>query len=74
VHIRKERFLAHKKSKLQPQGDGQFQILEIINDNDNTYKVDLLGKYGVSSTFNVSNLSMFDVDDDLKLNPIEEKG
>jgi len=59
---------------LQPQGDGQFQILEIINDNDNTYKVDLLGKYGVSSTFNVSNLSMFDVDDDLKLNPIEEKG
>jgi len=74
VHIRKERFLAHKKSKFQPQGDGQFQILEIINDNDNTYKVDLLGKYGVSSTFNVSNLSMFDVDDDLKLNPIEEKG
>jgi hypothetical protein len=59
---------------LQPQGDGQFQILEIINDNDNTYKVDLPGKYGVSFTFNVSNLSMFDVDDDLKLNPIEEKG
>ena len=74
MHIRKERFLAHKKSKLQPQGDGQFQILEIINDNDNTYKVDLPGKYGVSSTFNVSNLSMFDVDDDLKLNLIEEKG
>jgi len=59
---------------LQPQEDGQFQILEIINYNDNTYKVNLLGKYGVSTTFNVFNLSLFDVDDDLKLNHIEEKG
>jgi hypothetical protein len=39
-----------------------------------TIPTNLLGKYGVSATFNVSNLSLFDVNDDLKLNPIEEKG
>jgi len=55
VHMRKERFSAHRKLKLQPQGDGPFQILERINDN--AYKVDLPGEYGVSATFNGS-LSM----------------
>jgi len=41
VHMCNERFPAHRKSKLQPRGDGSFQILEKINDN--AYKVDLLG-------------------------------
>ena len=70
--MRKERFPAHRKSKLQPQGDGPFQILERINDN--AYKVDLPGKYGVSATFNVSDLTMFDVSDDSRSNPFEERG
>ncbi|KAL3566434.1 hypothetical protein D5086_031849 [Populus alba] len=72
VHMRKERFPAHRKSKLQPRGDGPFQILERINDN--AYKVDLPGEYGVSATFNVSDLTLFDVGDDSRLNPFEERG
>jgi hypothetical protein len=72
VHMRKERFLAHRKSKLQPRGDEQFQILERINDN--AYKVNLPGKYGVSATFNVSDLTLFDVGDDSRSNSFEERG
>jgi hypothetical protein len=72
VHMCNERFPAHRKSKLQPRGDGSFQILEKINDN--AYKVDLLGEYGVSVTFNVSDFTLFDVSDDSRLNPFEEKG
>ena len=45
-----------------PRRYGPFQILEIINDN--AYEVDLLGKYDVS----VSNIFLFDVDDDLRSN------
>jgi hypothetical protein len=45
VHMRKERFPAHRKTKLHPRGDGPFQILEKINDN--AYKVDLPGEYKV---------------------------
>ena len=52
--------------------DGSFQILEIINDN--TYKVDILGEYVVSVTFNNSNLSLFDVGDDYWMNYFEERG
>ena len=52
---------AHRKSKLQPRGDGSFQILEMINDN--AYKVDLLSECGVSVTFNVSNFTLSDVGD-----------
>uniref|UniRef100_A0A2N9FMT4 Integrase catalytic domain-containing protein n=1 Tax=Fagus sylvatica TaxID=28930 RepID=A0A2N9FMT4_FAGSY len=72
VHMRKERFSAHKKTKLHPQGDEPFQILEKINDN--AYKVDLPGEYKVSATFNVSDLSPFDVGEDSWSNPFEERG
>uniref|UniRef100_A0A2N9F1F1 RNA-directed DNA polymerase n=1 Tax=Fagus sylvatica TaxID=28930 RepID=A0A2N9F1F1_FAGSY len=41
VHMRKERFLARRRSKLHPRGDGPFQVLERINDN--AYKLDLPG-------------------------------
>jgi hypothetical protein len=57
---------------LQPRGDGPFQILERINDN--AYKVDLSGEYGVSATFNVSDFTLFDVGDGLRSNPFEERG
>jgi len=72
VHMHKERFSAHRKSKLQPGGDGPFQILERINNN--AYKVDLSCEYGVGVTFNFSDLTLFDVGDDSRLNPFEERG
>ena len=60
------------KSKLQPRGDGPFQVLERINDK--AYKVELTREYNVSSTFNVFDLSLFDVDgeSDLRTNPSQE--
>ena len=72
MHIRKERFPAQRCSKLLPRGDGPFQVLERINDN--TYKLDLPGEYNVSATFNVTDLSPFDVGDDLSTNLFQEKG
>ena len=47
-----------------PQADGPFEIIERLNDN--AYKVDLLGDYGVSTTFNVTNLSPCLDDDHLE--------
>jgi hypothetical protein len=69
VHFRKERFPAQRKSKLQSRGDGPFEVLERINDN--AYKVDLPGDYGVSATFNVADLSPYDISD-LRSNPFQE--
>ena len=41
--------------------------------NDNAYKIDLLGEYNVSTSFNVSDLSPFDyAGDDSWTNPLEE--
>ncbi|XP_060196232.1 uncharacterized protein LOC132625623, partial [Lycium barbarum] len=58
VHFRKERFPAKRRSKLDPRGDGPFEVLERIGDN--AYKLDLPSEYQVSATFNVSDLSLFD--------------
>ncbi|XP_031106244.1 uncharacterized protein LOC116010889 [Ipomoea triloba] len=69
IHLRKERFPQQRKSKLQPRGDGPFEILEKIGDN--AYKVDLRGKYNVSSTFNVSDLALFE-DSDSRSNLFQE--
>jgi hypothetical protein len=57
VHLRKDRFPAQRKSKLQPRADGPFKVLERINDN--AYKIDLPSEYGVSTTFNVADLSPY---------------
>ena len=62
VHFGKERFTSQRNSKLMPRGDGPFQVLAKINDN--AYKVDLSGEYGISPTFNVVDLSLFDIGDD----------
>ena len=70
--MRKERFPARRRSKLLPRGDGPFQVLAKINNN--AYKLDLPSEYNINATFNVSNLSPFDVGDDLRTNPFQEKG
>jgi hypothetical protein len=67
LHLRKDRFPEKRRSKLLPRGDGPFQVVERINDN--AYKLDLPGEYGVSASFNVADLSPFDVGDDLRANP-----
>jgi hypothetical protein len=72
VHMRKKRFPARKRSKLHPRKDGPFQVLARINNN--AYKLDLLGEYNISATFNVFDLSPFDVGDDSRTNPFEERG
>jgi hypothetical protein len=72
VHMRKGRFPNQQKSKLQPRGDGSFQVLERINDN--AYKIDLSGEFGVSATFNVADLTLFDTDFDSRSNPFKERG
>ena len=65
--MRKETFPAQGRSKILPRGDRPFQVFERINDN--AYKLDLPGEYSVNATFNVSDLSPFDVGDDLSTNP-----
>jgi len=72
-HIRKERFPKQGKSKLQPRGDRSFQVLERINDI--AYKIDIPGEYGVSSSFNVIDLTPFfagDESEDLRENVFQE--
>jgi hypothetical protein len=70
--MRKKRFTGCRWSNLHPRGDGLFQVLERINDN--AYKLDLPSEYNISATFNVSDLSLFDVGDDSRSNPFEERG
>jgi hypothetical protein len=43
-----------KKSKLMFHADSPFKILERINDN--AYKVELPSEFGVSPTFDISDL------------------
>ncbi|KAL3645775.1 hypothetical protein CASFOL_010955 [Castilleja foliolosa] len=61
IHLQKERFPAGRFKKLNPPVDGPFRIVERINNN--AYKVDLPGKYNVSATFNVADLSPYLSDD-----------
>jgi len=62
IHLRKERFSSKRKSKLMPRANGPFEVLECCL-NDNAYKVDLPGYYGVSTTLNAVDLSPY-LDDD----------
>jgi hypothetical protein len=70
LHLRKDCFPEKRHSKLLSRGDGPFQVVERINDN--AYKLDLLGEYSVNASFNVADLSPFDVGDDLRTNPSQE--
>jgi hypothetical protein len=57
LHLRKERFPDLRKSKLIFRADGHFKILE--KNNDNAYKLELPLEFGVSPTFNISDLRSY---------------
>jgi hypothetical protein len=57
LHLRKDRFPDLRKSKLMPRADGPFKIIEKINDN--AYKLELPPEFGVSPTFNISDLKPY---------------
>uniref|UniRef100_A0A2N9HXI8 CCHC-type domain-containing protein n=1 Tax=Fagus sylvatica TaxID=28930 RepID=A0A2N9HXI8_FAGSY len=54
---KKERFPSKRSSKLMSRVDGPFRVLQCIREN--AYKIKLPGDYGVSATFNVSDLSPY---------------
>jgi hypothetical protein len=57
LHLRNDRFPELRKSKLMPRADGPFKIVEKINDN--AYKLELPPEFGVSPTFNISDLKPY---------------
>jgi translation initiation factor IF-1 len=57
LHLRKEQFPELKKSKLMSRAAGPFKFLAKINDN--AYKLELLPEFGVSSSFNISDLRLY---------------
>jgi hypothetical protein len=57
VHLRKDRFPDLRKSKLMPRATRPFKVLEKINDN--AYKLELSPEFGVSPTFNISDLKPY---------------
>jgi hypothetical protein len=54
LHLRKERFLELRKSKLMSRSAGPFKILAKINNN--AYKLELPPEFRVSPSFNISDL------------------
>jgi hypothetical protein len=57
LHLRKEWFPDLRKSKLMPRVDGLFKVLKKINEN--AYKLDLPANFGVSPTFNITDLKPY---------------
>jgi hypothetical protein len=57
LHLRKERFLDLRKSKLMPRADGSFKVIKKINEN--AYKLDMPADFGVSSVFNIADLKPY---------------
>jgi hypothetical protein len=74
VHLRKDRFPDLRKSKLMPRAAGPFKVLEKINDN--AYKFELPPEFGISPTFNISDLKPYLGEEDelkLRMTPIQER-
>jgi hypothetical protein len=57
LHLRKERFLELRKSKLMSRAVGPSKILAKINDN--AYKLELPPEFGISLSFNISDLQPY---------------
>jgi hypothetical protein len=71
LHLHKDCFPNKRKSKLSPQGDGPFRVLEKINDN--AYKIELPPEYkNASPTFNVKDLLPFFGECESRMNPSQE--
>nr|GEU55622.1 RNA-directed DNA polymerase [Tanacetum cinerariifolium] len=51
--------------KLKPRGDGPFRVLKKIDDN--AYKIEILGHYNISATFNIADLSPYKGDNTIKV-------
>lgn len=51
LHLKKQRFLNQRNSKLCLRGDGPSNIIRKVNNN--SYQLDLIKEYKVHSTFNV---------------------
>lgn len=66
-HMINERFPAQRCSKFLPREDGHFQV--VARTNEKCYKLDLFSQYNMSTTFNIFDLSPFDIDDDSKMKP-----
>jgi hypothetical protein len=67
-HLRKER-----KSKLMSRAAGPFKILAKINDN--AYRLELPPKFGVSPSFNISDLRPYLAEEDempSRMTPMQE--
>jgi hypothetical protein len=63
LHLRKERFPELRKSKLMSRVAGPFKILAKINGN--AYKLELPPEFGVSPSFNISDLRPYFEEEDL---------
>ena len=57
LHLRKDRFPDLRKFKLMPRAAGPYKILSKINDN--AYKLELPSEFGISPTFNISDLKPY---------------
>ena len=57
LHLRKDRFPTLRRSKLMPRAAGPFKVLTKINDN--AYILDLPAEFGVSTSFNVADLTPY---------------
>jgi hypothetical protein len=57
LYLRKEQFPDLRKSKLMPRADGPFKVLKKINEN--AYKLDFPTDFGVSPTFNITDLRKY---------------
>lgn len=61
IYLRKEKFPNKKYAKFRSGVDDPFKIVK--KTNDNAYKVEFPGEYGMSGTFNVSDFSPYHEDD-----------
>ena len=57
LHLRKDKFPELHMSKLMPRAAGPYKVIEKINDN--AYKLELSPKFGVSPSFNISDLKPY---------------